>query len=137
MPGSPLEGLPLTTAAIAVVLSAIVSLIGSAARRQAVLDGRAKAQDLAELSGLRSLQALQDAFGPPNMDSIWRDVTLAEIDRKRTPLGRLISDPVVDYASIGAAILPLFVNGPYTALGVWAAAAVQTVGWIGAARLPR
>ena len=38
--------------AIAVILSAIVSLIGTGARKQAVLEGRARAAVLCELTGI-------------------------------------------------------------------------------------
>ena len=67
-----LDGFTVTAIALAVLLSALVSLIGSAARRQAVVMAEAGARDLCELTGILNPKELQDIFGPPNLNRIWQ-----------------------------------------------------------------
>ncbi|MEL6473166.1 MAG: hypothetical protein AAFQ21_03720 [Pseudomonadota bacterium] len=134
---APFDGLTATAAALAIMLSAIVSLVGSAARRRAVLLGEARTQDLCELTGIMNPRALQDVFGPPDMGRVWRHVTLAEVNAARRPLGRVISDPLVDYACIAVALLSFLSDHVLVELALLIALGVQTLSWIAAARLPR
>ncbi|MEO0983468.1 MAG: hypothetical protein AAFX03_12545 [Pseudomonadota bacterium] len=134
---SPFDGLAVAAIAIAVALSAIVSLVGSSTRKRAVAEARATAQDLAELTGILDPKELLQAFGPPDMDRVWRSVTMAEVRAKTRPLGHLISGDLVDWACIGLAALAITIGGGYVVLALWAAAAAQITGWVLAARLPR
>ena len=129
---------PLTTllVGIAVILSALVSVLGSSARRRAVTEGRARAADLCELTGVHEPRALQDIFGPPTMDGVY-PVTMEQVRRARRPLARLLSDDTVDYACMGAAALAIVWSTPVTTLFLVIAASIQTVGWFLAGQLPK
>ncbi len=133
----PLDGLANTAIALAIILSAIVSLVGTSARKRAVMEGRATAQDLAELSGITDPRDLLDAFGPPDMGRVWRSTTMEEVRSKTTPLGHLISGDLVDWACIAVAVLSFVLKSPFIVLALWAAAAAQFAAWIAATRLPR
>ena len=134
---APFDSLTATAAALAVILSAIVSLVGSAARRRNVELRAATVQDLCELTGITDPRELQDVFGPPDMGRVWRMVTLDDVMAARRPLGRLISDPVIDWACIAAALLSFFSDFVLVELALVAAALAQAGGWIAATRLPR
>ncbi len=105
----PLDDFTLMALIIAVALSVVVRRVGLAARRRKVIEREARAEDLAELTGLGSLEDLQAAFGPPDMDRVWRHVTLADVLRARTPGGRLFAGGWLDLAALGIAALPAFI----------------------------
>lgn len=121
--------------AIAVILSAIVSIIGTGARRQAVEDGRARAADLCELTGIFEPRALQDIFGPPTMNGIYQ-TDLKRVRDVRQPLSYLISEDKLDMACIAIAALSFFVRQPLLDLFLMVAAAYQTAGWFVSIGLP-
>lgn len=133
----PMDGLAATAAALVVMLLAMVSLLGTTARRRSVALGEARTGDLCELTGITDPRELQDVFGPPGIDRVWRSVSLAAIDAERRPLGRLISDDRVDWACIGVAVLSFFWRHPLVEGALAAAVGLQIAGWIVAARLPR
>ncbi len=122
---------------IAVILSAIVSVIGTGSRKQAVRDGRARSSDLCELTGILNPKALQDVFGPPTLNGLYNKVTLDEVYAARVPLGRLISEDRVDYLCIGIAALALFWSPGAVEVFLVAAAAYQSAGWFVSGGLPR
>jgi len=134
---TPNDALAATVAAITVILSVIVSLVGSSARRQSVTEHRATAQDLCELTGITQPRDLQDAFGPPGMDRIWRTVTLAEVTRERRPLGHLLSDDRLDYLCGAVALMSFFWRNPLILLFLGVALCFQVAGWVVSSRLPR
>ncbi|MEO1100597.1 MAG: hypothetical protein AAFW65_02005 [Pseudomonadota bacterium] len=134
---TPFDSLTATAAALAVILSALVSLIGSSARRRNVEMKVASVQDLCELTGITDPRALQDVFGPPDMGRVWRTVSLPDVMAARRPLGRLISDPVVDWACITVAALSFFSSYFLIELALLIAVIAQVGGWIAASRLPR
>lgn len=121
--------------AIAVILSAIVSLIGTGARKQAVLEGRARAADLCELTGILEPRVLQDVFGPPTMDGFYT-TTLERVKQARQPLGLIISEDRADIACIVVAVATFLTSHPISDLVLMIAAAYQTAGWFISARLP-
>ena len=96
----PFDGFTLVAIALAVVLSALVSLIGTSGRKRNIALGEAQVGDLAEMTGIRDPKRLQDVFGPPDMGRVWRSVTLLDVRRARTPEGWLMSSDLVDYACI-------------------------------------
>lgn len=133
----PFDGLTATVAALVVILSAIVSLVGSSARWRAVAHGHARAQDLCELTGITDPRELQDTFGPPEMDRVWRSVTTADVRAARRPLGHLMSNDMVDWACVAIAVLSFLWRHPVVELALMAAFLVQVVSWVLATRLPR
>lgn len=132
-----IDGLAATAIALAVILSAIVSLIGASARRRNIDLKAARAQDLCELTGITDPKTLQDVFGPPDMGRVWRHVDLKEVLAARRPLGLLISDPRVDWACMLAALTSFFSSHALVEVTLMLALAAQAAGWIAAARLPR
>ncbi len=137
MGGGPLDSLAITAMALGVVLSAIVSLIGTSARRFAVEESRASVQDLAELTGIMDAKRLQEVFGPPDLNRIWRGLTWRDVVAARQPAGHLMSDNRVDWASIAAAGATFLSHHSLAVLALWIAVGVQAAGWIAATRLPR
>lgn len=134
---SPFDGLTATVAALVVILSAIVSLVGSSSRWRAVTLGQARAQDLCELTGITDPRELQDTFGPPEMDRVWRSVTEADVRAARRPLGHLMSNDLVDWACVGVAVLSFLWRHPVIEIALVAALVVQVASWVLATRLPR
>ncbi len=128
----PLNAFTVAALAMAVLLSVFVRRIGLSARRRKVLEGEARADDLAELTGL-SVGDLQDAFGPPDMDLVWRHITLADIKRARTKQGELFSGGILDAASLAGALLPFLVHHGLAQLGLVFAALIQAAAWLGTA----
>lgn len=122
--------------AIAVALSAIVSLIGTGARKQAVTEGRARAADLCELTGIMEPRALQDVFGPPTMNGLYQ-TTLKRVSEVRQPMGLLMSEDRLDLACIAIALLSFFISHPLTGLLLLIAAGFQIGGWVASTRLPK
>lgn len=133
----PFDGFTLVAIALAVVLSAIVSLIGTSARKRNIALGEAQIGDLAEMTGIQDPKQLLKVFGPPDMGRVWRSVTLLDVRRARTPQGWLISSDLVDYACIGVAVLGLLVSHKFIPALLLGALAIQAAGWIVSTRLPR
>jgi len=134
---APLDGLATTFAAITVILLALVSLAGTSSRRQAVEAGQARMQDLCELTGIFDPRQLQDVFGPPDMDRVWRKVRMIDIAAARRPLGHLISNDAIDGLAIAVAVASFFVRHPLVDIALLAVLAAEVTGWLAAARLPR
>lgn len=133
----PFDGLTATAAALVVIISAIISLVGSSARWRAVQLGMAGPQDLCELTGITDPSKLQDTFGPPDMGRVWRTITEADVRAARRLLGHLMSNAGVDWACIGVAALSFFLSHPLMNLALLTALAAQVSSWVVAARLPR
>lgn len=127
--------------AVGVTLSAIVSLIGVSMKHRNVVNGRAKTQDLCELTGITDPRWLQDIFGPPDMGMIWKHVTMEEIYAARRPIGHLMSNPIVDYCCIVVAIFGMITSyglvDRLIDLGLFIALVIQVTSWIIALRLPK
>ncbi|MEM6536038.1 MAG: hypothetical protein AAF613_10400, partial [Pseudomonadota bacterium] len=98
-----LPGFSLIAVAIAVMLSSFVSLIQTMALRQRVMMKATGVRELAELSGITDPRDLQDVFGPPGMDRVWRQITLGQIEANKRLAGYLMSDNRVDWASMAVA----------------------------------
>jgi hypothetical protein len=122
---------------LVVVLSVMVRRIGLSARRRTVAEGEARAEDLAELTGLRDQAALQEAFGPPDMQRVWRQATLADIHQARTREGRWLAGGWLDYASLGAAALPFVLHHPLAEMALILAIGAQILAWFRTRKLPR
>tara|TARA_B100000678_G_scaffold290803_1_gene304840 strand:- start:16416 stop:16820 length:405 start_codon:yes stop_codon:yes gene_type:complete len=122
--------------AIAIIISACVSLIGTSARKRAVQEGRARAAEICELTGIFDPRVLQDVFGPPTMNGVYQ-VSMEQIKKARMPLGRLISDDRFDLGCIAIAISVFFIHHPLAELFLMIAAAYQTAGWMISTKLPQ
>lgn len=123
--------------ALGVILSAIVSLLGTSSRKRVIAQGEARLQDLSEMTGILDPKQLFAVFGPPDMGRVWRSVTLLEIRRARTPAGWLMSSDLVDYACILAAFIGMAINYWLVPLLLLGALGVQAAGWIVSARVPK
>ncbi|MEM7660923.1 MAG: hypothetical protein AAF292_01635 [Pseudomonadota bacterium] len=134
---SPIDGLAAVALALAVILSAIVSLITSSVRRETIRNGEATAQALCELTGILDPKELQDIFGPPDMGRVWRRVTLPQVMQARQPLGHIISGQSTDIACITVAVLSFLLDNIFVGLGLTLAVSIQAVGWIVSTRLPK
>ena len=134
---TPLDGLTTVALALAVILSGLVSLIGSSARRQAVIMAAAQVRDLCELTGITSPNDLQDIFGPPNLNRVWQTLTLEQVLAERRPLGVLLSGQALDWACIVAGGLAFFSSFALIEIALVTAFAIQLASWVVAARLPR
>lgn len=133
----PFDDLTIFAIAFAVVLSALVSLIGTSSRKRNIALGRASVTDLAEMTGIRDPKKLQETFGPPDMGRIWRTVTLMDVRRARQPQGWLMSSDLVDYGCLGIVLLSLFVSHRLVNGALLFALAIQVAGWIVSTRLPK
>jgi hypothetical protein len=133
----PFDGFTLVAIALAVILSALVSLIGTSGRKRNIVLGEAQVGDLAEMTGIRDPKRLQEVFGPPDMGRVWRSVTLLDVRRARTPEGWLMSSDLVDYACIAAAVTALMVPFRLMPAILLLALGIQVAGWIVSTRLPR
>lgn len=123
--------------ALAVALSALVSLIGTSARKRTVAMGEAKLSDLAEMTGIFDPKQVMAVFGPPDMSRTWPNVTLLDVRRARGPMGWLMSSDLVDYACIAAAILLLLFPHPLVQLALLGALGVQLAGWVVSTKVPK
>ena len=123
--------------ALGVILSAIVSLLGTSSRKRMIALGEARMADLAEMTGILDPRQVLAVFGPPDMGRIWRNVTLVDVRRSRRSLGWLMSSDLVDYGCILAAILALFFEHRLVPLLLLGSLAVQAAGWIVSARVPK
>ncbi|PKP80858.1 MAG: hypothetical protein CVT79_12600 [Alphaproteobacteria bacterium HGW-Alphaproteobacteria-18] len=123
--------------ALGVILSAIVSLLGTSSRKRMVAMGEARLQDLSEMTGILDPKQLFVVFGPPDMGRVWRNVTLLDLRRARAPAGWLMSSDLVDYGCMLAAILGMLFNHSLIPLLLLGALGVQAAGWIVSARVPK
>jgi hypothetical protein len=71
--------------ALGVFLSALVSLIGTSARKRTISMGEARLSDLAEMTGILQPKQVMAVFGPPDMGRTWPSVSL--LDVRRAPAG--------------------------------------------------
>lgn len=133
----PFDDFTLVAMAISIILSAIISLIGSSARRLKVVQGGASVQDLCELTGITDPKELQTIFGPPAMGRIWNTVSLREIRAARRPLGWLISGDPIDWACIAIALISFFYSHVLLSGAVLFALVLQASGWAAVFRLPK
>ena len=129
-------GFTQAAAAIAILLSVLVRWIRSGASWDAVDNLRATAENLRELTGIMSLEKLQDAFGPPRLEDGVFPVSHAEVLRHRTGMGYLLGDKWLDGGSalIGLVVLlpiwPIWDTRWVLDTLLIFAALYQTAGWI-------
>ncbi|MFN7180112.1 hypothetical protein [Hyphomonas sp.] len=133
----PYSGFTEAAMAIAVILSAIVSLIGTSARKRTIALGEARLADLAEMTGILDPRQLLQVFGPPDTGRSWPSVNLLDVRRARTPLGWLMSSDLVDYACILGALAGLWLSHWTAPLALLVATGIQLAGWIASARVPK
>lgn len=133
----PYAGFTEFAVALGIILSAIVSLLGTSARKRTIALGEARMADLAEMTGILKPKDVLAVFGPPDMSRVWPSVTLLDVRRARTPLGWLMSSDLVDYACMLAAVAALTVNHKLMPLALMAALAAQVAGWVVATRVPK
>jgi hypothetical protein len=133
----PFDGFTIVAIAVAIMLSALVSVIGTSGRKRSIALGEARAEDLAEMTGILDPKQLLAEFGPPDMGRVWRTVTLLDVRRARQPQGWLMSSDLVDYGCAGVAVLALTVSHPLVYGALLFALCVQIGGWIVASRLPK
>ena len=132
-----LSGLTLVAIALAVILSAFIRLLQTAQLQAQVSAGFAGVRELAELSGITDPRELQDTFGPPGMERIWRHVTLDTIRAHRRLPGLLMSDRRLHWACIGAGLIAFVWPHWSVQLGVVCALLAQIGGWMAALQLPK
>jgi len=132
-----LPGFSLIAIAISVVLSALISLIQTMELRKRVSAQMTGVRELAELSGVTDPRELQDVFGPPGIDRVWRHITLSQIDSAKRLPGYLMSDNRVDYVCVLIAMLALFTGHGFAQVGLVVAALAQIGGWMSAGQLPK
>jgi hypothetical protein len=136
-------GLSIVAGAFAILLSVLVRSLRSSAAWSAVDRGEARAETLSELTGIFGREALQEAFGPPRLEDGIFPVSRRDVRRKRTGLGVLFGDRVLDGACAFiaiAALTPIWPvwTGRSLMEGVFAvAAAYQAAGWIASFRYLR
>jgi hypothetical protein len=123
--------------ALGVILSAIVSLIGTSARKRTIALGEARLPDLIEMTGILDPKQVLAVFGPPDMGRVWPSVTLHDVRRARAPLGWLMSSDLVDYACIAAALAALAIDFSLMPVALMTALGVQLGGWIVSSRVPK
>ena len=119
------------------MISAFIRLVQTMQLRQRVAFGHTGVRELAELSGVTDPQDLQDVFGPPGMNRIWSNVTLATIEAKRRMPGTLMSDPRLHWFSIAAGISAFIISHWIVQLLLIIAAIIQSGAWLSATRLPK
>lgn len=133
----PYTGFTEFAVALGVILSAVVSLLGTSARKRTVAMGEARLSDLAEMTGILDPKQLFAVFGPPGMERTWPSVTLLDVRRARGPMGWLMSSDLVDYACVLAAIVALSFDHKLMPLALMAALGVQLAGWVVSTRVPK
>lgn len=132
-----LTGLPLVSIALAVMISAFIRLVQTMQLRQRVEMGHTGVRELAELSGVTDPQDIQDIFGPPGMNRIWGNVTLATIESKRRLPGVLMSDPRLHWFSILAGLGAFIISHWAVQILLLIAVLIQSGAWLSATRLPK
>lgn len=131
------SGLTITSVGLAVILMAITSMIGAASRRLAIEQGFAGVRELCELTGITNVKDLQDIFGPPDLNRVWRNLTLERVMAERRPAGHLISGRVVNWVSIFMAVFALVRPNELVLLGLFLACFAQIGGWALSVKLPK
>lgn len=131
------DGVAYVATAIAILLSALASLLSTMTRKQQVEGGVVDPAILCELTGIQDPRVLQDVFGPPTMNRMWQGITLKQIQRERRFPGYLISDDRVDWTCMGVVFLSFFWQHALMDGLVITAALVQISGWVLAYQLPR
>lgn len=131
------SGLTITSMSLAIILMAITSMIGAASRRLAIENGYASVRELCELTGITNVKQLQDIFGPPDLNRVWRNLTLEQVLKERRPAGLLISGRAVNWGSILIAILALFRPNELVLLALFLACFAQIGGWALSVKLPK
>jgi hypothetical protein len=127
-------GFTFAVIAVAVILSAIVRMTRTGAAMRAVEEGTADAEALRDLTGIRSLKGLSEAFGPPRLDGVFA-TTPAEVRRRRRGLGYLLGDRWLDGASLLIAVGALLPFWPLWGTRYWLeqlvalAGLYQLAGW--------
>lgn len=119
------------------MISAFIRLVQTMQLRQRVEIGHTGVRELAELSGVTDPQDLQDVFGPPGMNRIWANVTLATIEGKRRLAGFLMSDSRLHWYTIAAGLSAFFIGHWTTQILLLIAALIQSGAWLSATRLPK
>ena len=132
-----LTGLPLVSIALAVMISAFIRLVQTMQLRQRVEFGHTGVRELAELSGVTDPQDIQDVFGPPGMNRVWANVTLATIEARRRLPGFLMSDPRLHWYSIAAGLGAFIISHWAAQILLLIAALIQSGAWLSATRLPK
>ena len=131
-----MDGFATAALAMAVILSAIVRLIRTDAAWKAVDEGYAGVDHVRDLTGVFDPRALQDIFGPPTMEGIYR-VSRAEILGARRITGWMMGDFRLDLACMLIALIMLIWT-PYSGLRVvlqtvfLGAVIYQVGGWLAA-----
>lgn len=115
----------------------MIRLIQAMQLRQRVSMGMTGVRELAELSGILDPRDLQDTFGPPDMNRVWTQVTLASIEHRRQLQGYLMSDSNLHRASIVIGAVAIGLDHWTTELLLLLAALAQVSAWVSALRLPR
>jgi hypothetical protein len=134
-------GFTATAAALAILLSVIVRWIRSGISWQAVEDGTATADVLADITGITDFEKLQEVFGPPRLADGVFPVTRQEVMRQRTGLGYLIGDRWLDGGSALISAVSLLPVWPMWQSSFWLstlltfAFAYQICGWLASTRL--
>jgi len=131
------SGLSLVSIALSVMISAFIRLVQTMQLRQRVEIGHTGVRELAELSGVTDPHDLQDIFGPPGMNRIWANVSLATIESKRRLGGFLMSDPRLHWFSIAAGGAAFIISHWSVQILLIIAALIQTGAWLSATRLPK
>ncbi len=130
-------------AAFAIILSVVIRSIRGGASWQQVDEGRATADTLRDLTGILSLDDLQETFGPPRLEDGIFPVTRNEVRRARRGLGYLFGDRWLDGASLLVALVTLLPIWPLWNTRQWLdtllifAGCYQAAGWFAAIRLVR
>lgn len=133
----PYSGFTEFAVVLTIILSALVSLVGTSGRKRNIALGEARLQDLSEMTGILDPKQVLAVFGPPDMGRVWRSVTLFDVRRARGPLGWLMSSDLVDYSCIAAAGLALLIDHRLVPLLLGAALCLQVAGWVVASRVPK
>lgn len=119
------------------MISAFIRMVQSMQLRQRVGFGQTGVRELAELSGVTDPRDLQDVFGPPGMNRVWSNVTLATIESKRRLAGFLMSDSRLHWFSIAAGLGAFVFSHWVVQILLLIAAIIQSGAWLSATRLPK
>lgn len=134
---------PQFLAACAILFSVVIRWIRQGASWDAVAEGRATADVLADLTGITDHETLQDVFGPPRLEDGVFPVTRRQVMRQRTGFGYLVGDRWLDGGSAIIALLAVMPVWPAWDRQAWLdtllifAGVYQLAGWIASARLIR
>ena len=130
-----MPGLWQASLAIAILLSVTVRWIRSGAAWGAVDEGRATADILSEITGIRGRDELFETFGPSRLEDGVFPGTREQVKRARSKMGVLMGDGRLDAISALVALVSLFPVWPLWGTRMWldlalmAAAAYQVLGW--------